>query len=107
MTGFDTGPGNVLMDLWIGRHQGRAYDEDGAWAASGAVDQRLLDTLLDEPYFRQPAPKSTGRDLFHEPWLNAKLTQFGDVAPNDVQATLTQLTAVTIARAIVDDGVTP
>ena len=107
VTGFDTGPGNVLMDLWIGRHQGRAYDEDGVWAASGAVHQPLLKQVLDEPYFSQPAPKSTGRDLFHEPWLNARLAQFGDVAPNDVQATLTQLTAVTIARAIVDQGVTP
>ncbi|MDT0131322.1 anhydro-N-acetylmuramic acid kinase, partial [Acinetobacter baumannii] len=81
------------------------YDEDGAWAASGAVHRPLLGELLDEPYFRQPAPKSTGRDLFHEPWLNAKLARFGDVAPADVQATLTQLTAVTIARAIVEEGV--
>ncbi len=107
VTGFDTGPGNVLMDLWIAHHQGRAYDEDGAWGASGAVHEPLLNELLDEPYFSQPAPKSTGRDLFHEPWLNAKLAQYGDVAPNDVQATLTQLTAVTIARAIRDEGVTP
>lgn len=107
VTGFDTGPGNVLMDLWIARHQGRAYDEDGAWGASGNVHAALLETLLDEPYFRQPAPKSTGRDLFHEPWLDAKLAAFSTVAPADVQATLTQLTAVTIARAIRDEGVTP
>lgn len=107
VTGFDTGPGNVLLDLWIARHQGRAYDEDGAWGASGTVQQPLLDALLDEPYFRQPAPKSTGRDLFHAPWLDAKLASFSDLAPADVQATLVQLTAVTIARAIDDEGVTP
>ena len=107
VTGFDTGPGNVLLDLWIARHLGRAYDEDGAWGASGAVHQPLLDALLDEPYFRQPAPKSTGRDLFHAPWFDAKLSPFGKLAPADVQATLVQLTAVTIARAIADEGVKP
>jgi len=107
VTGFDTGPGNVLLDLWIARHQGRAYDEDGAWGASGTVHAPLLAALLDEPYFRQPAPKSTGRDLFHEAWLDARLAGFGAVAPADVQATLTRLTAVTIARAIRDDGIAP
>jgi len=100
VTGFDTGPGNVLMDLWIGRRLGKAYDEDGAWAAGGTVHEELLAALLDEPYFRQPAPKSTGRDLFHEQWLDAKLARFGDVAPQDVMATLTRLTALTIAEAI-------
>lgn len=107
VTGFDTGPGNVLLDLWIARHLGRAYDEDGAWGASGTVDPALLAALLDEPYFHQPAPKSTGRDLFHEQWLDAKLAPFGALAPGDVQATLTRLTATTIARAIRDEGVTP
>ncbi|NNG24616.1 anhydro-N-acetylmuramic acid kinase [Telluria aromaticivorans] len=100
VTGFDTGPGNVLMDLWIGRHLGKPYDEDGAWAAGGRVHEPLLEALLDEAYFRQPAPKSTGRDLFHDQWLNAKLARFGDVAPQDVMATLTRLTAVTIAESI-------
>ena len=100
VTGYDTGPGNVLMDLWIARHQGKAYDQDGAWAATGTVDASLLDLLLDEPYFRQPPPKSTGRDLFHADWLDAKLAQRPGVSPADVQATLTRLTAVTIARAI-------
>jgi anhydro-N-acetylmuramic acid kinase len=104
VTGFDTGPGNVLIDLWIARHQGKAYDEDGAWAASGQVDPALLTALLDEPYFRQPAPKSTGRDLFHAQWLDTKLRQHGHLAPADVQATLTRLTAVTIARAIEDES---
>jgi anhydro-N-acetylmuramic acid kinase len=98
--GYDTGPGNVLMDLWIARHQGRDYDADGAWAATGRVDEQLLASLLDEPYFRQPPPKSTGRDLFHAQWLDAKLAGREGLAPADVQATLTRLTAVSIARAI-------
>ena len=105
VSGFDTGPGNVLMDLWVARHTGKAYDEDGAFAASGKVDRQLLDILLDEPYFRQPPPKSTGRDLFHAEWLDSKLAQRPDaasLAPADVQATLTCLTAVSIAQAIQD-----
>jgi anhydro-N-acetylmuramic acid kinase len=100
VSGYDTGPGNVLMDSWIARHHGQAYDKDGAWAATGTVDAPLLDLLLDEPYFRQPPPKSTGRDLFHADWLDAKLAQHPGLDPADVQATLTRLTAVTIARAI-------
>ncbi|MBW8896577.1 MAG: anhydro-N-acetylmuramic acid kinase [Massilia sp.] len=98
--GYDTGPGNVLMDLWIARHRNEAYDQDGAWAATGRVDDDLLGLLLDEPYFRQPPPKSTGRDLFHAAWLDAKLARRPGLAPADVQATLTRLTAVSIARAI-------
>ena len=98
--GYDTGPGNVLMDLWVARHTGKPYDEDGAYAATGRVDERLLEALLDEPYFRQPPPKSTGRDLFHAEWLDRKLAQRPGLAPADVQATLTRLTAVSIARAI-------
>jgi anhydro-N-acetylmuramic acid kinase len=104
VTGYDTGPGNVLIDLWVARHLGKEYDADGAWAATGQVKQQLLDVLLDEPYLRQPAPKSTGRDLFHADWLDAKLAQCPGVAPQDVQATLTRLTAVTIARAIRDES---
>lgn len=100
VSGYDTGPGNVLMDLWIGRHRNEAYDKDGAWAAAGRVDDDLLGLLLDEPYFRLPPPKSTGRDLFHAAWLDAKLARRPGLAPADVQATLTRLTAVSIARAI-------
>jgi len=103
VTGFDTGPGNVLMDLWIARHQGHAYDSNGAWAASGLVDPALLGILLDEPYFMLPAPKSTGRDLFHADWLDASLARVPHaIKPEDVQATLLALTATTIARAIHD-----
>jgi anhydro-N-acetylmuramic acid kinase len=103
VTGFDTGPGNVLMDLWIARQQGHAYDADGAWAATGLVDPALLGVLLDEPYFLLPAPKSTGRDLFHADWLDANLARVTHaIKPEDVQATLLALTATTLARAIHD-----
>ncbi|MET0982335.1 MAG: anhydro-N-acetylmuramic acid kinase [Telluria sp.] len=105
VTGYDTGPGNVLLDGWIGRHQGKEYDDDGAWGASGRLEPALLATLLDEPYFHQPAPKSTGRDLFHLAWLDARLARLPGLAPADVQATLVALTAQTIARAILDEGV--
>ena len=98
--GYDTGPGNVLMDLWIAHHLGRPFDADGAWAATGRVDDDLLAILLDEPYFDQPPPKSTGRDLFHAAWLDTRLAHRPGVTPADVQATLTRLTAVSIARAI-------
>lgn len=98
--GFDTGPGNVLMDGWIGRHQGKPYDDDGAWAASGSVNPALLDRLLAAPYFALAAPKSTGRDLFHLDWLDTQLALFEQLPAADVQATLTALTARTIADAI-------
>lgn len=105
VTGYDTGPGNVLLDGWIGRHQGKEYDADGAWGASGVVDPALLAALLEEPYFHQPAPKSTGRDLFHIKWLDEKLARFAGLDAADVQATLTMLTARTIADAILHEGV--
>ncbi|RJG15397.1 anhydro-N-acetylmuramic acid kinase [Massilia cavernae] len=105
VTGYDTGPGNVLMDAWIARHLGKEYDADGAWAATGSVNPALLGIFLDEPYFSMPAPKSTGRDLFHADWLDAHLAR-STVAlpPEDVMATLTALTAFTIARAIQDES---
>ncbi|GGB90936.1 anhydro-N-acetylmuramic acid kinase [Pseudoduganella buxea] len=100
VTGFDTGPGNVLMDLWIDRHLGRAYDDGGAWAAGGHVIPGLLSSMLLEPYFAAPVPKSTGRDLFHQEWLQRHVANHGGAAPQDVMATLTRLTAVTLANAI-------
>lgn len=100
--GFDTGPGNVLMDAWIMRHQGKAYDANGAWAGSGTFIPTLLQTLLNEPFLNLPPPKSTGRDLFHEAWLGDKLASFGKVAPADVQATLAAFTAVSLANAIME-----
>ena len=99
--GFDTGPGNTLMDAWCERHTGKAFDDGGAWGATGRVDERLLAMLLAEPYFDKPPPKSTGRELFNMTWLDAKLTAFGSgVAATDVQATLVALTARSIANAV-------
>lgn len=106
VTGFDTGPANLLLDLWCERHTGAAYDEDGAFAARGAVVPALLTALVSsEPWFALPAPKSTGRDQFHADWLDSRLAAFaahtGSVpAPADVQATLQALTARTVADAL-------
>lgn len=97
-TGFDCGPGNLLLDAWIARHQGEPYDHDGAWAAGGKVIPVLLQRLLAEPYFTAAPPKSTGRDLFTLQWLEDKLR--GDEAARDVQATLLALTVASIADAI-------
>ncbi|KAF0814988.1 Anhydro-N-acetylmuramic acid kinase [Andreprevotia sp. IGB-42] len=105
VTGFDTGPGNVLIDMWIQRHLGERFDAGGAWGASGTVIPDLLAWLLAEPYFGQPAPKSTGRDLFDIGWLEAQLTGRND-SPADIQATLTALTADSIVSAIKQAGST-
>src|SRR5262249_20933596 len=100
--GFDTGPGNVLMDAWIAQYRGMPYDADGAWAATGQVIPALLDQLLAEPFLTLSPPKSTGRDLFHPAWLATQLAGFAHAAPEDVQATLTAFTATTLASAIAD-----
>ena len=97
-TGFDCGPGNLLMDAWIARHQGESHDKDGAWAASGKVIPALLQSLLGEPFLHSAPPKSCGRDLFNLAWLNNKLR--GGEAPADVQATLLELTVHAIADSI-------
>ncbi|KIF81176.1 anhydro-N-acetylmuramic acid kinase [Noviherbaspirillum autotrophicum] len=104
--GFDTGPGNVLMDAWVARHLGTTFDADGAWAAGGRVIPSLLQALLDEAFLKLVPPKSTGRDLFHSAWLEHKLSGFADAGPQDVQATLTEFTAVTLANAIADHAKT-
>ena len=98
--GFDCGPGNVLMDAWCRQHLGLPFDAGGNWAASGQIQPDLLASLLTEPYFDQPAPKSTGRDLFNPAWLAAKLENFKSLAPADVQATLTELTASACAASV-------
>lgn len=100
MRGFDCGPGNALMDGWCAQHTGAAYDDDGRWAASGQVLEPLLQRLLAEPFFALPPPKSTGRDLFNRPWLEAHLAHFAGAAPVDVQATLTELTARAVAQDV-------
>jgi anhydro-N-acetylmuramic acid kinase len=98
--GFDTGPGNVLMDAWIGQHGGQAYDANGAWAASGNEIPSLLADMMAEPYIALPPPKSTGRDLFHADWLNQKLAGYVSARPEDVQATLAAFTAESLADSI-------
>ena len=97
--GFDCGPGNVLLDLWCQRHTGAAYDAHGAWAAQGQVHAALLQRLLEEPFLALPAPKSTGRDLFHAQWLDAHLQSIPALPAVDVQATLTRFTARCCADA--------
>ncbi len=96
--GFDTGPANCLLDLWTLRHLRAPFDAGGAFARSGEVSPQLLDKLLEEPYFAQPAPKSTGLELFNADWLARQLN--GDESPRDVQRTLLELTVETVARAL-------
>jgi len=99
--GFDTGPGNVLMDAWIGRIKGETFDRDGAWAASGKASEELLQRLKAQPYFHQSPPKSTGPELFNLNWLDTELSQLTSVLqPEQVQATLLELTAWSIAESI-------
>jgi anhydro-N-acetylmuramic acid kinase len=99
--GFDCGPGNALMDHWCQAHTGRSFDDAGAWAASGRVIEPLLKNMLADAYFALPAPKSTGRDRFHRAWLNGLLQRVPTSArPEDIQATLTELTATCCANDV-------
>ncbi|MER6985048.1 anhydro-N-acetylmuramic acid kinase, partial [Streptomyces carpinensis] len=105
---FDTGPANALLDAAV-RHftAGAAgYDEGGRRAAAGRTSPALLQLLLDDPYYRRPAPKSTGKEHFHLPYLLRVLADVPGVGPDDVLATLTRLTAVTVADACRAHGVT-
>lgn len=97
--GFDSGPGNMLLDAWTKRHQGLDYDADGAWASTGEVIAPLLSTLLVDPYFALTPPKSTGRDLFNAQWLDKHLLNT-DYLPQDVARTLVAFTAHSIADAV-------
>ncbi|WP_296234595.1 anhydro-N-acetylmuramic acid kinase [Pseudomonas sp. UBA4617] len=98
--GFDCGPGNVLLDAWIERKRGQAYDADGAWAASGRVQNHLLDTLLADPFFAGSGPKSTGREVFNLAWLDGHLARLPAYRDEDVQATLLELTARSISDSL-------
>ena len=116
LTGYDTGPGNVLMDLWISEHQGVAYDRSGAWAQSGEVIFPLLESMLKDPYFAQPHPKSTGREKFNKEWLMKSVQRIArsiqieashsganhhsSLHPKDVQRTLLELTAISISNEV-------
>ena len=103
VTGFDTGPGNALMDAWSNEHLGTPRDDSGRWAASGTVHQPLLDILLKDPYFSMAPPKSTGREYFHLEWLRSALRigKMAVIPSHDIQATLCELTAVSITQAII------
>jgi anhydro-N-acetylmuramic acid kinase len=102
--GYDCGPANVLLDGWIERHRGLSFDADGAWARTGTVSQPLLQALLSHPHFKRSAPKSTGRDEFHLRWLDA-LPQVAGLKPEDVQATLAELSAQAAAVCIAAEQV--
>lgn len=99
--GWDTGPGNMLLDAWIKRHQGAHYDRDGAWAADGAVHPGLLDAMMNHAYLQQPPPKSAGREQFNLEWLQTTLARLGEaIEPVDVQATLLEFTATSLCDAV-------
>ncbi len=101
VTGFDTGPGNALLDEWTQRHLREDYDKDGAWALSGKVNKDLLGLLLPCQYFNSPPPKSTGKDDFNLVWLEKNMAALAQaIAPVNVQASLLELTALTISAAI-------
>ena len=99
--GFDTGPGNTLLDVWTHTHHGLTYDEESRFGRSGQLCDPLLEIMLKDDYFSQSPPKSTGQEYFSEQWLITKLNQFGASVPAaDVQTTLYELTARSIANAI-------
>ncbi|MGC9457782.1 MAG: anhydro-N-acetylmuramic acid kinase [Halothiobacillaceae bacterium] len=102
--GFDTGPANTLLDAWVREKLGQPFDRDGLWALSGTVDRPLLDSLVADPWFQRPPPKSTGPEYFNLDWVSARAQAIGvdilAMAPEDVQATLLQLTATTVADAL-------
>lgn len=100
VAGFDCGPGNVLLDAWIHQQRGDHFDRDGQWAASGKVEKTLLNELLSDPFFVTKGPKSTGREVFNLPWLVQHLSHLPAFAAEDVQATLLELTALTIVESL-------
>jgi anhydro-N-acetylmuramic acid kinase len=103
VSGFDCGPGNCLMDAWTMRHLQQTYDKNGRWAASGKVDEDLLQCLLQDAYFQQAPPKSTGLEHFNISWLDHLLSG-RDLSPADVQATLAELTAKSAAQSLHSAG---
>lgn len=98
--GFDVGPANTLLDTWCLRHQGTRFDAGGNWARTGAPDELLLRYMLSDPYFGRPAPKSTGREYFNLAWVDRFLAHQKPIKPADVQATLVELTAKTVADCV-------
>ena len=104
VTGYDTGPGNALMDSWISLHKNQPYDNFGEWAASGNIHTEFLMKLLSHSYFHRAAPKSTGREEFHLAWIDEILATLPPITPVDVQTTLAELTAISIANEIPKSG---
>lgn len=100
VSGFDTGPGNVLLDTWIQYSCQQKYDNNGQWAASGKTNSKLLQQLLQDSYFELPPPKSTGRERFNYDWLDKQLSSYSVLLAQDIQSTLSELTAISIAQAI-------
>lgn len=103
--GFDTGPGNTLLDHWINRHQGQAFDRDGQWAARCNVVPDLLEALLAHPYFARTGPRSTGKEQFNPAWVDSCLVGRSQLAPGDVHSTLAELSAASIAHGIRSSGI--
>ena len=102
--GFDTGPGNTLLDHWIMYERGRHYDSGGDWAAEGEVIPALLQTLLLHPYLARTGPRSTGKEDFNLDWLDSCLSELPPLDPQNIQATLAEFTADTIVRGLSDSG---
>lgn len=98
--GFDTGPGNCLLDQWIEKHQGERFDKNGAWAKSGMVIDEVLSLLMQDSYLHQSHPKSTGTDHYNLDWLEATVTNLEQYSPSDIQATLLTFTVKTISHAL-------
>ncbi len=102
--GFDTGPGNMLLDAWVWRQKGQPYDKDAQWARTGHVVLPLLQQMLSDPFFAALAPKSTGREYFNYGWLERHLAAFPGLAGEDVQATLVELSAVSVSEQVLLGG---
>jgi anhydro-N-acetylmuramic acid kinase len=102
LMGFDTGPGNTLLDHWIANQRGKSFDRNGEWSSTGQPSPALLEKLLRHPYFQKKGPRSTGKEDFNLAWLEQNLSGCNAIAAEDVQATLLELTCTSITRAIQD-----
>jgi len=106
LKGWDSGCGNVLLDMWVNKTQGKSYDKDGDFARSGRVDETLLENMLSDSYFKKLAPKSTGREYFNENWLANFLPIFHTIKDEDIQRTLLELTAKSISNDLQTEAIT-
>jgi len=105
LLGWDTGCGNVLLDLWIKSTQNRPYDKDGNYAKSGTLNRPLLNAMLEDKYFKKLPPKSTGREYFNQEWLKKALCSFLPIKDEDVQRTLLELTAFSVAKDVIENNI--